>query len=887
MNFHRLKEKEKPKLKLAQSNKDEVDRKLGLPSSTSSSSLNAPIDTDVLYPLVAPLQDFPFPVINTASLNSSPTTNQSPRISHSPSLTNTNNNNNNEPRNALKLNVVNYYESQPLPPIPANLPNTLPSQINYPSTISQPTILPPASTTSSSSSSSPSLTASSKSTTATTPALPSHPPPTMTPPLVPPPPPSVLGTPLVPPPSALGTPLLSSPSLRGTQDDISMLTYLDLGSSASTVQMINSTGRLPRWLQKCTSLQYLVCKNLGLVVVDDWLSTKLTTLKVLRLNDNKIQVWPDHLARLVPYGNLKLVDLEGNPCLDNLFRKSVTFFAHYAQAAGNPLSDSVYKKLLKKQEKSGLNAGLTDDILAIALKNHSTNVSTNSSSSSNKKSPSTSAGGLFKKKSSRPIERSIQYHSEDDDMLTSLEPTVPTALKKKTSISSFIKPSSKQPSETPAAAAATAAAATAAAASKTPILQQGTFDKNFPNSPDKWANQRIEETELAKSNIIIQIICDIYELATKICIVNKSDYAGLAIFNDSTTLDNVLQPHHHHNRVNSLDVLQQYLDEVNGKQSTSNGSGSGSGGELNQIVASLSGLSIEVSHAVDILEEFVRQERRFIIYMEEFSDIYLDNNNKHAKKVFPAFRYLPHIYRLHSDIVLGLLEASVERLMQGQDDEEILDTLGSRMNSLIEQFTGCYLEYATTLEASKRRIRTLLKLKRIDGQQQATLYGATFNGYAQQQQHPDIEAAEWLRDCHKKSNHSLTSVLIYMELPYKRIQEYQVFFKQLAYRNKSMQLGFVNFNNLLQEMERRRPISERKRRWEDLLKLFKIKDTYGTFLCDISVVIHSKMTFDDVNSSNRFADIHYENKVKSLNNVINDISKPTQERSYEYFYLNK
>lgn len=118
--------------------------------------------------------------------------------------------------------------------------------------------------------------------------------------------------------------------------DYSLLTYIDLSSSvflpsssSSVTELISSTGRLPRWLKKCMALQYLIAPGMGITVLEEWISQSLKQLKVLRLNDNLIKTWPDHLATLLPFNLLQVVNLEGNPCFVNLCERCPTFASDY------------------------------------------------------------------------------------------------------------------------------------------------------------------------------------------------------------------------------------------------------------------------------------------------------------------------------------------------------------------------------------------------------------------------------------------------------------------------------------------------------------------------------------------------------------------------------
>lgn len=125
-------------------------------------------------------------------------------------------------------------------------------------------------------------------------------------------------------PTPPDSPLLPLGTAAG---DYAQLTYVDLSRSQPAIEYIARTGRLPRWLARCTSLRYLVATHMDIAVVEDWVSEALPALRVVRLGFNRIQTWPDHMVRLK---DLEVLDLEGNPCVDNQGIKSESFKSFYA-----------------------------------------------------------------------------------------------------------------------------------------------------------------------------------------------------------------------------------------------------------------------------------------------------------------------------------------------------------------------------------------------------------------------------------------------------------------------------------------------------------------------------------------------------------------------------
>lgn len=642
-------------------------------------------------------------------------------------------------------------------------------------------------------------------------------------------------------------------------DDISTITYLDLASSASTIQVINSTGRLPRWLQKCTSLQYLVCKNLGLTVIDDWVSEKLVNLKVLRLNDNKINTWPDHLAKLVPLGRLQVIDLEGNPCLELQFRKSLSFYSLYQEAAGPTLSIATikkYKKHITESPEDYLKKLYKDGNKSSSTNQSNTSLSSNSNTSGGGGSSSGGGGGGFfsrrRKKSKEKDNNEITDTNNNDNNATD-----PALLKKKSSLSKF-KFAQQQQQENSAAAAAAMGNEPPHAILEAPANQ---------SAPDRWANQKIEPSELEKSRIIIQLLADIYELSNRNIRNLKppppsSEKRGQQQQKQSTSTTSTVQPASH-SRMNSVDVMQHFLDDEAGRRAKT----------------SISTIS-NINDTVELLEHFITEERKFIHKLEQFVKIYLSDNSTPARKIAPCFKFLPEICRFHSDTLIGLFDAALERLRHDEDEGMVLETLGTRVVSIVEDFHW-YMDYSLVSEEAKRKVKFYKNIRKMDSSAY-TAHSAALTSYAPTQQHPDCDVGDWLRARQSHPEHSLAGCTSYMSLPYVRLIEYREFFNKLADTTPGMHSASETMDNLVKEVEYRKPIELRKRRHNELQRTLKLKDIYGKYICDLSVIIQSKVILEPVaNPASKMADaIHRPiddstiNLPTSLTKKIYDTSRP-------------
>ncbi|KAG5357910.1 hypothetical protein CJU89_4396 [Yarrowia sp. B02] len=204
----------------------------------------------------------------------------------------------------------------------------------------------------------------------------------------------------------LGSP--TSQNSMGLQP-LSEIVYMDLYNSPQARKHVEQTGRLPQWLQECRSLQYLVAPKMGLKVIDAWVSTALVNLKVLDIHSNDISIFPDHLARLSD--SLLVVNLDDNPCLDKLMKRSKQFAERFNAAIARALA------LPKKKNANSYSTRLMG--------------TASSSSESEQQSQPRTSNNIFKsfrkkRHSTFNFETlSPPSSDDDDDFLTSLAPARP------------------------------------------------------------------------------------------------------------------------------------------------------------------------------------------------------------------------------------------------------------------------------------------------------------------------------------------------------------------------------------------------------------------------------------------------------------------------------
>jgi hypothetical protein len=668
------------------------------------------------------------------------------------------------------------------------------------------------------------------------------------------------------------TPAIPAPQAAPRLDDVAMITYIDLGTSASTVQMIGSTGRLPRWLQRCTSLQYLIAQDLGITVIDEWVSSSLTNLKVIRLNNNKISTWPDHLARLLPHGQLQVLSLEGNPCMDNMFKKSAVFKSMYLEAA-----------------LSGQAAHGETPIETVLARTKSSNSSTGSGSGSRSIHGKQS---LFKM--TRKVDDGASSDEDDDDMLTAIEPSAraPPMLKKHSSATNLFSSFTRNKSS---AATKEDRSPIKKRPSQSSVTERPQSQATVQVS-DKVVNQKVERIDVDKTNVVLRLLRDIYEMATRKTIdplvsdptvrrepsslsASRPDSSQIRPASSQTALSStssslssgssritsistsVSSGGHDtmtHQRLNSLDVLQHYLQEVD--------------------IAADPMKTYNPDFLTQQLTDFVEAERQFVEKMKEFASIYL-TAKKESKRAEKIFRGMPEMLNLHLNTMLVTCNVGVERVKRGQDPH--LEFFNHSMMSVIAPFERVYEEFALVVEESKRQGLMWLRLQNVNAPQ-PVFYGSTPPPYVPSQ-HPDVDIAEWLRACIKHKNHSLRSVLDYLDLPLQRLEHYRSFFGEIVSMCPVVEIMYSKLTVLTRDVERRKPLAARQARQSDLQKMFKIPEEYGGYLCDANIIIQGQLTLEE---SGRGGDVIYLQRnstgavvrtypvSRSVSFSLNDVSRP-------------
>lgn len=628
---------------------------------------------------------------------------------------------------------------------------------------------------------------------------------------------------------------------------LAQIVYLDLSTSSTTSQMISSTGRLPRWLQKCTNLKYLIAKDVGLRVVDDWVSSYLVNLKVLRLDNNDISTWPDHLVRLVAYGKLMVLSLEGNPCLVNLVKRSQSFKDLYMEPikvmfgpdhAAKYEESALVSKTPKDKQKEGKMSRFLKTFRkdkGLLISEHSVTMDSErdalglTATMSNIANLATNAfnedGNLKSSMASHPA---VQRYSpaipqtphgdeddddddDDDDMLTSLGPTRrPTSNLRKHS--------------------------SAANLQKT----------EHSHAVDTATNMSIEPLEVAKTKIVLALLQNILELNLK-----RSIAGDVPSFGESPLLTS--SPTFH---------------------SRANSSSEGSRFHVKQP-------SSHVAPTLRVFEEIqesVLDYHAHVRLLGEWDASYSTDNCKKdlklkANKLFAGLKELLDANKR----ILPLMVASVERVKQGFDPN--YDHFFRAMSQTLDEIIEPIYRYAETYEQNRKQARVYLQLNKATTS--SNYYGSAASNYVPSD-HQDLEIAEWLRSCAKKSTHTLDSALSYMDEPFKYLDGVVVRCQTLLdlVPTAMAQLVCTRISDIQREVEARRPKALGVLKKQELVKLFKIKADYGQYLNDVNLFIEGTASLGTAKTNDV---IYYEAPDRTVPRCfefkLNDKMRPTRGQS--------
>lgn len=648
---------------------------------------------------------------------------------------------------------------------------------------------------------------------------------------------------------------------RSPTNEFTTLTYLDLSTNFSALDAIASTGGLPKWIRTCVNLEYLIAEDVGLVGIDDWMSESLKKLKVLRLANNNITTWPGHLAKLLPYNNLKVIDLEGNPCFRAFCERCPRFATEYAIAAGyitgckktnaasvstppaiatsaasiisvarpspspskSSFSQSVKSQKKKKSsfffsssksKKKKEEAAAAPPVLPPPLIRAQSMISTISSGSSVFAVPSSPATSTHPSSSpSTPTSLNFTQtyeddeDSSDDEMLTSLAPVVRLSMK----------PTHHH------------------TLSSAQSISESVYSQESL-SPDKWAQKRIEGTELEKTKVLLNLLRDICELCISREIVpfqkQRVSYVSAG--------SQFRFPYSKggHSRTNSVDLLEQYLE----------------------IGASVSTLKLipppDSTLVTSLLMKIVCAEKEYVQKLHDLITTYV-NSKKRPAKTAKLFTHIPELHQLHLNTMIHSLQNCLDAYKTGNDDK--LEKLANLFNSHMEDFR-VYVAYEMGVEESLRLVNFWKRVAAIEANQPSMQYGAAIPGLVAAR-HPDAYITEWIQKC-AKAGPGKEPLSEYLQSPLSHRELYRYLLRKLAPVSEAMKQVHEQFEEICNEISTKKPKAAQERRMQEFDQIYNLKSSLPDnpdrrYIGDVVILLKSEIRLDSPSKTHKPDTIQY------------------------------
>lgn len=607
-------------------------------------------------------------------------------------------------------------------------------------------------------------------------------------------------------------------------EDYSFISYLDLSTNPAHAQSVQSTGKLPTWVQKCTNLQYLIADGLGLTTIDEWVSELLIQLRVLRVPNNNITMWPDHLARLLPYDQITVIDLEANPCFITFCERCPRFTTEYAKAAGYL---APRKGLLRNGTRKKSASANRDSIISLAPPAPASRKKSGFFFSKSKKNKEVLTENEPRSYSSSGVNAAIyDDDSSDDDTLTSLEPVMPHLMKQ-------------------------------VATNQNSSISSNASQDNM--IPDKWAQRRIEGTETEKTKVLLNHLRDIWELSTHSIIQEDPNLSALASIQRSMSLSSsstarqnmaALSPRtsysgssitgvtregsrssaaklksaiHNHSRLNSLEVLEKYLDE----DSIPSDLPQFSPPDRTQILA--------------MLTRTIEEEKNYVLRMGELMTIYV-NSKKRPAVANKLFANLPAINQLHSNIMLGALQVCLDGYVARSDPN--LTRFAELMTSNMNAFRA-YIDYEIAIEESIRLITFCKRITALETNQREVQGGNVLPlGY----RNADAQIAAWIQSGVHHKLHKLNGLTDYLQLPIDQLERYRILLRKLSTVTPELESAFRSLDDICSQIEQEKPKIAQQRRMAEFDQVYNMASLMARnssmparrYLGDVLVMLNSE-----------------------------------------------
>lgn len=481
--------------------------------------------------------------------------------------------------------------------------------------------------------------------------------------------------------------------------------------------------------------------------------------------------------------------------------------------------------------------------------------------------------------------------SSDDEMLTSLEPVIPHLMKK---------PSTGSVADRSRSVSSMNSRDTIGGIGNT--LNSG--------GPDKWAHHRIERTEIEKTKVLLNLLRDIWELSTRNIIVMDPTLSAAATFQRSLSMSTSSSPTHARNSLSALsprtshsgssitgiNPFSQLRDNNGAVSSLGLGRSASSSAKLKSTIHTHSRLnsldvlehyldeeSIDVempkisppdrTQIISMLTKSIEDEKNYVLRMGELMSIYV-KSKKRPPKAARLLASIPPLYQLHSSVMLGALQRCLDGYVTRTDPN--LGRLAELISAHLNEF-HVYVDYEITVEESMRLINFWKRITAIETNQ-PSMHGTSLPQLGSYR-NPDAYIAEWIQSCLHNKAHKLNGIADYLQLPIDQLQRYRMLLRRLSTITPELESAYKSFEEICVEIEQEKPKIAQQRRMSEFDQIYSMGSLMARnsnmparkYLGDAVVLLKSEIHLELPSKNFKTPDaIHYMNDSISAT----DISAP-------------
>lgn len=430
------------------------------------------------------------------------------------------------------------------------------------------------------------------------------------------------------------------------------------------------------------------------------------------------------------------------------------------------------------------------------------------------------------------------------------------------------------------------------------------IDNNITNQesmhPDKWAHKRMEGTEIEKSKVLLNLLKDVWELSTR-NIIKPSHGAKLvaaiakasanqenkppinrSLSSSSRTVTRKLSHQNFlsrssssnklklsgHSRLNSLDVLEQYLDEEN--------------------------IDLEVqprvvppdrSQIVSLLTKVTEAEKEYVQRLAEVMSIYV-NSKKRPAKAAKMFINIPPLHHFHSSVMLGTLQRCLDAYQASTDPN--LDKVAKLFLSHKKELRT-YVDYEMAIEESMRLIQFWKRITAIEANQPSMQYGAALP-HLVSYRHPDAYIAEWIQSCAAHKGHKLSGLADYLQTPCEQLELYRYLLRKLSTITPELEAAHKMFEEICAEIEQEKPKAAEQRRMAEFDQVYNMSsllsirdgDSPRRYMGDAVILLKSEVRLELPSKALKADAIHYmKNEVDEASSGNSDTPEVSNDNTSE------